>query len=159
MRLDTGLLVERYRDSLFACAFNICRNEADAEDAVQETFIKYHESKRQFENEQHIKAWLIRVVINKTKDISFSFWHRMMMPLEDYMETLSFETSEDSELFEAIMNLPEKQRIVLHLYYYEDYNIHEIARILKISENNVKVRLNRGRMLLKERLKEEWEDA
>ena len=158
MRLDAEILVKKYKDSLFACAFNICKNEADADDAVQETFIKYHESSRQFENEQHIKAWLIRVVINKARDISFSFWRRKMTPLEDYMETLSFDTPEDSALFETVMNLPEKLRLVLHLYYYEDYSIREIAEVLKISENNVKVRLNRGRKLLKEKLKEEWDD-
>ena len=80
------------------------------------------------------------------------------MSLEDYMETLSFETPESGELFEAAMNLPEKYRIVIHLFYYEDYSIHEIAGILKLSENNVKVRLSRGRSLLKEKLQEKWEN-
>ena len=80
------------------------------------------------------------------------------MSLEDYIETLVFETPESEELFETVMNLPEKYRIVIHLFYYEDYTIHEIAEILKLSESNVKVRLSRGRSLLKEKLQEEWED-
>ena len=79
-------------------------------------------------------------------------------PLEDYMESLTFETPESEELFETVMALPEKFRIVIHLFYYEDYAIREIADILKISESNVKVRLSRGRSLLKIKLQEEWDD-
>lgn len=74
------------------------------------------------------------------------------------METLTFETPESKNLFEAVMGLPEKYRIVIHLFYYEDYTINEIAEILNLSVNNVKVRLSRGRAMLKEVLKEEWED-
>ena len=69
-----------------------------------------------------------------------------------------FRSPESEELFETVMALPEKFRIVIHLFYYEDYAIREIADILKISESNVKVRLSRGRSLLKEKLQEEWED-
>ena len=79
------------------------------------------------------------------------------MSLEDYMETLEFETPESEELFETVMQLPEKYRIVIHLFYYEEYTVHEIAGILKLSESNVKVRLSRGRSLLKEKLQEEWD--
>ena len=74
------------------------------------------------------------------------------------METLTFETPESENLFETVMNLPDKYRIVIHLFYYEDYTIREIAEILQISESNVKVRLSRGRTLLKETLQEEWGD-
>lgn len=74
------------------------------------------------------------------------------------METLTFETPESEELFETVMKLPEKYRIVIHLFYYEDYTVHEIADILRITESNVKVRLSRGRGMLKEKLQEEWKD-
>ena len=80
-----------------------------------------------------------------------------VVPLEDYMETLTFESEESSELFEAVMTLPEKYRITIHLFYYEDYSVNEIADIQKISVSNVKTRLSRGRMLLKEKLKEAWD--
>lgn len=80
------------------------------------------------------------------------------MPLEDYMETLVFETPEDETLFETVMGLPEKYRIVIHLYYYEDYSVHEIASALKLTESNVKVRLARGRGMLRDALKEEWDN-
>ena len=74
------------------------------------------------------------------------------------METLIFESEESSELFETVMKLPKKYRIVIHLFYYEDYSVNEIADILKVTPSNVKVRLSRGRMSLRDTLKEVWED-
>ena len=71
---------------------------------------------------------------------------------------MPFEAPEDSTLFAQVMALPEKYRVVIHLFYYEDYPVKDIAGILKVSENNVKVRLSRGRALLKKALKEEWSD-
>lgn len=158
MRLETEILMEKYKDHLFAVAFNICKNAADADDVVQDTFLQYHITDKQFENEQHIRAWLIRVAINKAKNINMSFWRLLKIPLEDYMETLTFETPEAENLFEEVMKLPEKYRIVIHLFYYEDYSIREIAQIINVTESNVKVRLTRGRRLLKQVLKEEWND-
>ena len=74
------------------------------------------------------------------------------------IETLTFENPESENLFEEVLKLPEKYRIVIHLFYYEDYSVREIADILKLSESNVKTRLSRGRSLLKTALKEEWEN-
>lgn len=151
-------LVALYQNNLYTVAFNICKNAEDAEDVVQETFIQYYTSNREFESEQHIRAWLIRVVINKAKNVNHTFWRRNKVSLEEYMETLVFMTPESRNLFETVMKLPQKYRIVIHLFYYEDYAVREIADILKISQSNVKVRLSRGRKLLKETLKEEWDD-
>ena len=158
MRLPIQELFEKYQNNLYAVAFNVCRNAEDAEDVVQDTFIQYYSIRKQFDNEQHIRAWLIRVAINRAKNMNRTFWRRNKKSLEDYMETLVFETPESEELFETVMKLPEKYRIVIHLFYYEDYNVNEIADILKISQSNVKARLSRGRSLLKERLQEEWND-
>ena len=110
MRLPTQELFEKYQNNLYAVAFNVCKNAEDAEDVVQDTFIQYYSFKKQFDNEQHIRAWLIRVAINKAKNMNRTFWRKNKMSLEDYMETLTFETPESSELFEAAMNLPEKYR-------------------------------------------------
>ena len=151
-------LEERYRDNLFAIAFNVCKNAADADDVVQDTFLQYYLTRKKFDNEQHIRAWLIRVAINKAKNINRSFWRQHKRPLEEYIETLVFTAPGDRELFETVMELPEKYRIVIHLYYYEDYSINEIAGVLKLTESNVKVRLLRGRQMLKEALKEEWKN-
>ena len=158
MRMETEVLMDRYKDNLFAVAFNVCKNAADADDVVQDTFIQYHTQTRQFESEQHIKAWLIRVAINRAINVTRSLWRRSSLPLEEYMESLPFETPEESTLFAQVMALPEKYRVVIHLFYYEDYPVRDIASILKVSEANVKVRLSRGRGLLKQALKEEWSD-
>ncbi len=156
--METEVLMDRYKDNLFAVAFNVCKNAADADDVVQDTFIQYHTQTRQFESEQHIKAWLIRVAINRAINVTRSLWRRSSLPLEEYMESLPFETPEESTLFAQVMALPEKYRVVIHLFYYEDYPVRDIASILKVSEANVKVRLSRGRGLLKKALKEEWSD-
>ncbi|MCD8385226.1 MAG: sigma-70 family RNA polymerase sigma factor [Clostridiales bacterium] len=158
MRRTTEELIERYRDNVFAAAFHICQNAADADDVVQDTFLQYHLTDREFSDEGHIRAWLLRVAINRAKDVRRSFWRRKSVPLEDYMETLSFETEESEDLFGQVMRLPEKYRIVIHLFYFEDYSVREIARILGLTESNVKVRLSRGRKLLKDALKEAWND-
>lgn len=72
------------------------------------------------------------------------------------MESLTFQSAEISDLFETVMKLPEKYRVIIHLFYYEDYSVKEISDILKISESNVKVRLSRGRRLLKNALPSRW---
>ena len=120
MRQTIQELVERYQNSLYAVAFNVCKNQQDAEDAVQDTFLQYYNSKKEFESEQHIRAWLLRVVINKAKNINRTFWKKNKCSLEDYMETLSFPDSQSRDLFEEVMKLPDKYRIVIHLFYYED---------------------------------------
>ncbi len=158
MKQTVQELVALYQNNLFAAAFNVCKNAQDAEDIVQDTFIQYYTMRKEFDNEQHIRAWLLRVAINKAKNANHTFWRRNKLSLDDYMETLTFETPQSENLFETVMQLPEKYRIVIHLYYYEDYSVREIADILRISESNVKVRLSRGRSLLKEVLKEEWDD-
>ena len=157
MRQSVQELFEKYQDNLYIIAFNVCKSVEDAKDVVQDTFIQYYMAKKEFDNEQHIRAWLIRVAINKAKNVNGTFWRKNKMSLEDYMETLEFETPESEELFETVMQLPEKYRIVIHLFYYEEYTVHEIVGILKLSESNVKVRLSRGRSLLKEKLQEEWD--
>ena len=158
MRMETQALAENYRDRLFAAAFQVCGNAADAEDAAQESLLRYHTSEKQFESEQHIRAWLLRVSINCAKNLSRSFFRRNTVPLETYMETLEFDSGESREIFRAVMNLPEKYRVVIHLYYYEDYTVAEIGKILGLTQSNVKARLSRGRQLLKKELQEVWED-
>ena len=158
MRLETQALAEQYRDRLFAAAFQVCGNAADAEDAAQEALLRYHLSDKEFDNQEHIRAWLLRVAINWAKNISRSFWRRNTLPLEEYMETLTFDCQESREIFREVMALPEKYRLVIHLYYYEDYSVEEIGRILGIRVSNVKVRLSRGRQMLKATLQEVWDD-
>ena len=156
MRIPIRILIDEYQSHLYRIAFNICKNREDAEDIVQDTFLQYHILKKEFEDETHIRAWLMRVTINKSRNIVRTFWRKHRQSLESYMEELNFPDSQSEELFEAVMKLPEKQRTVIHLFYYEDYSIKEIAEILHVSESNVKVRLNRGRAALRKIIKEDW---
>ena len=158
MRLPASDVFQKYADRMFAAAFSVCQNRMDADDAVQDTLIRYHSLAMDYENEEHLKAWLLRVAINRAKDLSKSFWRRNKVPWEDYMQELTFEAPEDSRLFEAVMRLPDKYRTAIHLFYYEDYSIREIAEILRCREGTVKSQLSRGRELLKTMLKEEWDD-
>lgn len=158
MRLPVESLIARYHQNLFAVAFNVCKNREDAEEVVQDAFIQYHLKNRDFQNEEHIRAWLIRVTINKAKNATRTFWRRNRTSLAETMMTLPFENQESEWLFEVVMGLPQKYRIVIHLFYYEAYSIQEIAEILHLSEANVKTRLSRARAMLRDTLKEVWSD-
>lgn len=158
MKPSVEFLVDEYKNNLYAVAFNVCKNSFDAEDAVQETFIKYLTFKKDFESMEHIRAWLIRVVINKAKNKNNTFFRKNTVPLEEYIQTLTFESEEASDVLEKVMSLPEKYRVLIHLFYYEDYSIKEISKIMKLTESTVKTRLHRGRKELKKLLKEVWED-
>ncbi len=157
MKIDFDKTYDKYADRLYAAAFNICRQQQDAEDAVQDAMIRLYNSDRNFESEEHIKAWLLRVVINAAKSTKRLFWNRNRSSYEEYMDSLTFEEPSDRTLMDEVLALPEKYRIVIHLFYYEDYKIREIAEIMKLSENTVKTRLLNGRKLLKTKL-EGWED-
>ena len=154
MRQPLEYLIVQYQKSLFVAAFNICGNLDDANDMVQETFIQYHVSGKDFNDEEHIKSWLLRVVINKSKNLTRSFWRRNKVSMEEIGDTVVFESGENERLFEEVMKLPEKYRIIIHLFYYEDYSAAQIAQILEMSEAAVKMRLSRGRNMLRDVLKE-----
>ena len=94
MRQSLEELIEAYQKSLYAAAFNICRNTDDANDVVQDTFIQYYTTKKQFQDEEHLKAWLLRVAINRAKDISRSFWKKNRLSIEDYADAVPFESSD-----------------------------------------------------------------
>lgn len=157
MTMDFDNIYDRYSDRLYAAAFNICRQQQDAEDAVQDAFIRLYHSRKDFESEEHIKAWLLRVTINAAKSTKRLFWNRMRSSYEEYMDSLVFEEESDKGLMEEVLKLPEKYRIVIHLFYFEEYKVKEIAEILNASENTVKTRLLNGRRILKDKL-EGWED-
>lgn len=155
MRQSLELLIERYQKNLFAAAYNVCANAQDAEDVVQDTFIQYYSTNKQFNDEEHIKAWLLRVAINKAKDVTRRFRWKNTVSLEDLSTDIPFEDPEVETFFDEVMKLPEKYRVAIHLFYYEDMAVKDIADCLQISEGSVKMRLSRGRDLLKERLTED----
>ena len=148
----------KYSDSIFRIAFNYSRNRSDSDDIVQNVLLKYYKCNKEFENEEHIRNWLLRVAVNESKKLLISPFKKKVIPLDEVGEELIFEHKEESDLYYAVMELPSKYRISVYMYYYEDYSVREIADILKLSESNVKVRLSRGRALLRNSLKEEWEN-
>ena len=157
MTPDLREICSKYGDRLYAAAFSICRQQQDAEDAVQETLLRLYRSDTEFESEEHLKAWLLRVTVNAAKSIRRTFWNRMRTSYEEYMDSLGFEEPSDRLLMDAVLALPEKYRIVVHLHYFEGYKTREIAQILELSENTVKTRLLNSRKILKTKL-EGWED-
>ena len=158
MKLSAEDAFRLYGDRVFSAAFSVTGNQADADDAVQDTYLRYCSYDKEFADEDHLRAWLLRVAINRARDQKRSFWEKHRVSWEDYMETLSFEAPEDKSLFEAVMSLPAKYRTVIHLFYYEDYSVARIAEILHSREGTVKSQLNRGRQLLKTKLMEAWND-
>ena len=139
-------LVDGYSRSLHRLAFTYLKNTQDAEDVAQEVFLKYLKSAPEFQNVEHEKAWLIRVTINRCKNLLKSRWWRSRRPLPD---DLSYLMEEESGLIQWVMALDEKYRLPIHLHYYEGYAIKEIARILGEKPATIGTRLARGRELLR----------
>jgi len=134
--------------------WNICypyfMNPADTEDAVQETFLRLIRSGKAFRDEEHEKAWLIVTAKNVCRD-EMKRARRKDVPLEEASALRSPETPEDETLL-AIRELPEKQRLVIYLYYYEGYGTVKISQMLQRPQASVRSDLRRGRMALKKRL-------
>lgn len=147
-------IAELYTDAVYKAALSCCKNKADAEDAVQNAFVKLLGTDTQFSDEEHIKRWLIRVAVNECKNVWKSFWHRNIVSFEELEKEPEYIQPEKSEIFSEIMKLPQKYSVVIHLYYYEGYSVKEIAQIVSISESNVQVRLMRAREKLKKLLEE-----
>ena len=158
--LDTNIegIYIKYRDRVFAVGFNYFRNSMDADDVVQETFLKLLRSNKDFESEEHLRNWIMKVAVNECKRVTLSNWFKRRESLEEYADKLTFEEVGDRDLFENVMRLPKNYRQVTHLFYYEGYSVKEIAGILGIRETTVTTRLSRARKKLKDQLKGEWED-
>lgn len=159
-------IVTKYIDTVYRIAISHTKDAQDADDVVQQTFVKLLTKKVNFTDEEHIKHWLIRVCINECNSLFSSFWRKNVNLYEyslqeENVTTQSYEPSftlqEDSEVYEAVKILPVKCRIVVYLFYYEGYSTKEIAEIIHVREATVRTRLVRARKMLKEVLKEAWE--
>lgn len=149
----------KYGDTVYRVALNCCKNAADAEDIMQTVLLKLYRDKTDFESEEHVKRWLIRVAVNEGRKLRRSGWFRKRVPLEEYAGTVGFEEPGESELFLAVMALPEKYRVPLYLYYYEDYPVKEVAALTGVNESTVQTRLQRARERLKKALSQQEEDS
>ena len=142
--------IEKYSNMVYRLAMARTRNIETSEDVYQEVFLRLARKMSEFESEEHKKAWLIRVTINCSKSILNSSFIKHRADLD---ENLSFETPERHDIYYAVLNLPIKYRTVIHLYYYENYSIKEISKILKLNENTIKTRLSRARQKLEKTVK------
>ena len=140
-------IVLKMGNTLFRISFVILCNEQDAQDAVQESFCRYLEKTPSFKDDEHEKAWFIRITTNICKDM---YRFKMRHPVVDLEELKDYcATPAVQEIMEEVMMLPQKLKTVIYLFYIEGYSIMEIADILQISESAVKKRLERGRKQLR----------
>ena len=146
-------LARQYGPAVYRLAFARTGSRADAEDVMQEVFVRLLKAKPDFADREHAKAWLLRVAANCANDLFRAPWRRREEPLSEMLSAP--EGPEPGGVVEAVLALPPKYRTVVHLYYYEDLSVAEIAAILGKSEGAVKSRLFRARALLREWMKED----
>jgi RNA polymerase sigma-70 factor (ECF subfamily) len=142
-------VLDKYSTMLIKLAFTYVKNRADAEDMIQDVFVSLMKRTTGFESEEHEKAWLVRVTINKCKNHLKSSPNRLHVPLD---EEVSYLPPEQSEVLSVVLSLPSKYRTVLHLFYYENYSMNEIAKMLSKRPATIGTWLSRGRNLLKTKL-------
>ena len=151
--IDIDRIVDTYGNMLFRICLVILCNESDAEDAVQDTFIKYLSKSPTFNDSEYEKAWLITVATNRCKNMRRYNIIRKHLDINDLQ--LYCKNEENYGLLDALMKLPHKHKVVLLLHYVEGYKVEEIARILNLTVAAVKKRLQRGRELIRQHYREE----
>ena len=136
---------KKHSDMVYRLAVARVRNKYDADDILQEVFLRFIKCKDKVESEEHLKALLIRITINCSKSLLTSSWFKRTEPLCDSLSV----TDEFSDTLDAVLRLPQKYRTVIHMHYYMGYSVDEIAVILKSKPSTVKSWLHRARQKLK----------
>jgi len=140
-------IVKRNLNRLLRTAVAIMGSKAEAEDIVQDTFIKLIEKQPDFNSPEHETAWLIRVTVNLCKSRLRSHWWQKTVPL---LESHRAQYDEQIDILQTILSLPVKYRTVIHLFYYEGYSTKEIASLIELKEPAVRKQLTRARAILKD---------
>ena len=151
---DVERAVERYGDMLLRICFVMLGGRADAEDAVQETFIRYMLRAPAFSDGEHERAWLITAAKNRCRDVLRARRRHPQVDVEQLAETPA--EAADSGILEALASLPERFRLVLTLYYVQQLPVGDIARVIRRTPSAVKMRLQKGRRLLEETYRKEY---
>lgn len=150
-------IFDLYKNDVYRLAYSYTKSFCDSDDITQLVFIKLYKNFHKFNSNDEIKKWLMKVVVNECKNLFLSAWKRKVLPFTEKEENTLYQEEHSNDVLQALFELPKKYRIVMYLYYYEDYKIKEIANILNISETAIQTRLSRARNKLKEILKGEWE--
>ena len=151
-------LLDKYGDMVIRIAYTYLKNRADAEDIVQDVFLRIIDKKPSFNDENHEKSWLIRATINMCKNKVNMFWNKNKCSIDDVQEfAVSDKYNTDTSVFQAVMALGEKYRVVVYMYYYEGYSTPEIAKVIGKSETTIRSLLHRARNKLKDMLKEDYD--
>lgn len=162
MKYDYKEAVLKYKDMVYRIAFAQCSCRQDAEDVFQDVFFKLYNLDSDFADEEHLKAWLIRVTVNCCKLLRRSAWFRKRTEFTEDIPADGTENTEERETAEsviaAVRALPEKYRPIVMMYYYEEMSGEEIATALKLNEATVRTRLKRARERLKKDLKGVFDD-
>lgn len=149
--------VERNNRRVFLLALSFTRQRDDAEDVMQNVFLKLWKHRDRLGDRTHIDKWLTRVTVNESR--SLLRFRRDTVSYEEIAELCAAPSfSAEQELIDAVMRLPKQQRTAVHLYYYEELSVREIAQLLHASESAVKKRLSRARETLRKKLKEDQDD-
>ena len=156
--LELGALYEAYADMIYRLALVRTRNRADAEDVLQDVFFRCLRRQPVFRDEEHQKAWLITAAINSSKSL-LSRADRRHGAGAEALEFLSTEDDTDATVYNAVMQLPDKYRTAVHLFYYEGYSVEEIGRMTETKPSTVKSHLHRAREALRKVLKEDDPDV
>ena len=141
--------IKRNENKMFRTAIAITGSKSDAEDIVQDAFVKLFEKERHFESSEHEIAWLIRVTVNLCKNFLRSHWWKKTSPL---LDSYPAQTEKQQSIIEIVLSLPSKYRTVIHLFYYEGYSTKEISELTKQKESTVREQLTRARRMLKNNL-------
>lgn len=156
-RQEAARLAERFGPAVYRLAYARTGNAADAEDVTQDVFLRLLTKAPAFSDDDHARAWLLRVTANRSNDLFRSPWQRRV-PLEELQEESAPAQDSPGETVAAVLALPPKLRVVVHLFYYEELSVAQIAKLLKMREGAVKTRLSRARALLRRNMLEGGEN-
>ena len=155
---DQLAVINKYSNTVYRLAYSLVKNPHDAEDIHQEVFVKYISKQPFFENAEHEKAWFLRVTINQCKNLWKSAWKQRVIKSLDYdFEEEEASVGNEEWIIHVVKQLPVKYRVVIHLFYYEELSVEEMAQVLKEKPSTVRTQLTRARKKLRELLKEDMD--
>ena len=146
-----------YSDTIYRVAYHALKNKADAEDVMQTVLLKLYEHPKEFESQEHMKHWLLRVTVNESRKLLRSFWRRNAVSLDERRDGPGFDDPAKRELFQAVMGLERKYRLTVYLYYYEGCSVKEVAAALRANPSTVQTWLLRAREQLRRELSQDEE--